>query len=186
MKFDFIWALILAVIAVVLGVYLTSLRQLPVPRVDPAREAAELRLEADQLSDSAARLQDAVMPKAAQEVLAQAVELNEQAALISQMKPLPARQLAEEFTARAKMLSDSAYGLRNAILTRNDSLTQGQELRLARVEWTARNLKALAHRLGGWGLNSTERDGLYESCIMTYGEGARVCEQLRSEAPAGH
>lgn len=186
MQFDYIWAAVLAAIAILLGLYLTSLRQSPVPVVNPADEVASLRLEADQLKDSAAKLQDAVLPTAAQEILAQAAGLNEQAELISQAKPLPAGQLSEEFIARAKLLSDSAFRLRNAILTLNDSLTQDQERRIARVEWTARNLKALASRLGGWGLNRDEQNGLYEACIVTYGEGARVCEQLRSEAPAGH
>jgi hypothetical protein len=186
MKFDFIWAVVLAAIALLIGLYLTSLVQFAVPKVNPTREAARIRLEADQLKDSAAVLQDAVLPVAAQELMGRTAELNEQAELLSQAKPLPAGQLSEQFTTRAKALSDSAYLLRNAFLTRNDSITQNQERRIARIDWTARNLKALANRLGSWGLNTSEQTEFYDACILTYGEGARVCEQLRSEVPAGH
>lgn len=186
MRFDVIWAVALAVIALLLGLYLTSLGQFAVPKVNPAREAADLRLEAGRLKDSAAKLADAVLPTAAQELMARSVELTEQAGLLSRAGPLPASQLSEQFATRARALADSAYLLRNAFLTRNDSVTRSQERRIARIESVARNLKALANRLGNWGLNTSEQTELYQACIMTYGDGARVCEQLRSEVPAGH
>jgi len=186
MKFDLIWAVVLAVIALVLGLYLTSLRQFAVPEVSPKREADKLLLEAGRLKDSAAVLLAASLPTAAHQLLAQAAELSEQAGLLSQATPLPASQLSEQFAARARALADSAYLLRNAFITRNDSLTLGQDRRIARIEWTARNLKALASRLDNWGLNSKEQVELYQACITTYGDGARICEQMRSEVPPGH
>jgi hypothetical protein len=173
MKLNIFWAIVMAVFTILLGLFLTSLRQAPLPTVNPAHEAAQLLLEAGELRDSAATLREAGLQGPAGELDARARELTSQAGLTRQAEPMPVHQLSEEFATQARMLRDSAYRLRNALLTQNDSLTMGQERRIARVEWTARNLKALARRLGSWGLNSNEQRMLYNSCILTYGEGDR-------------
>lgn len=186
MRFVYIWGIMLAVIAGALGLSLASLRQFAIPQVSPVHEAVKMMAEAEQLIDSSLALRDAGQSGRADELEARAGELSTQAELVRGSRPMPALQMSEQFTARARTLADSAYRLRNAILTLNDSLTRGQERRIARIDWTARNLKTLARRLGSWGLNSSEQVELYNSCIMTYGEGARICEQMRSEVPPGH
>ena len=98
---------------------------------------------------------------------------------------MPARKLSVEFGAKSRVLADSAARLRNAFLLQNDSLSANQERRIARIERISRQLKSLARQLGSWGLNTPDQVELYNSCVLTYGEGTRVCEQLREEVPAG-
>jgi len=186
MRFVYIWGIVLAVIAVMLGLFLTSLRQSAGPNVNPQGIAEDMRLEAARLSDSAATLRAAWLSREAALVEAQAVELAEQASMVRQAKPMPARRLSEEFGTKSRVLADSATRLRNAFLLQNNSLSASQERRIARVERISRELRSLARKLGSWGLNTPDQVQLYNSCVLTYGEGTRVCEELRDEVPAGH
>jgi len=186
MRFVYIWGIVLAVIAVMLGLFLASLRQSAGPNVDPQGVAEKMRLEAARLKDSAATLRAAWRSSEASLVEARAVELAEQASLVGQAQPEPARKLSEEFGAKSRVLADSATRLRNAFLLQNDSLSASQERRIARIERISRELRSLARKLGSWGLNTPDQVQLYNSCVLTYGEGTRVCEELREEAPPGH
>ena len=185
MRFDYLWGVVLVVIAILIGGWLISLRHPASPMVNPVHEAEQMLSEAGRLRDSASTLRAAGLPAMAAELDARANELAGEGVLVRQAPSLPARQLSEEFAAKARMLADSANRLRNAFLTLSDSLTRSQENRIARVERASRNLKGLARRLSAWGLDTREQRELYSSCILTYGDGARVCEQLRSEVPAG-
>jgi hypothetical protein len=185
MRFHALLGVGFALIALLVGGWLISLRHPAVPDVSPAREAEHMTLEAGVLKDSADKLRAGGLHSAADELDARAGDLTAQAALLRQTEPMPARQMAEEFIAKSRSLSDSAQRLRNAFLTRNDSLTRLQELLVARIERKAADLRALGRRISSWGLSTREQKDIYRTCIMTYGEGAASCELLRQDAPDG-
>jgi hypothetical protein len=90
-------------------------------------------------------------------------------------------RMARELMLMARELRDSSERLRRDLIERRGPLNAAQERRLAQLDQRAKRLAESADRLGTVRTVAADPQRLYRQCQQIYGEGAGVCELLRTD-----
>jgi len=103
------------------------------------------------------------------------------AALRSLLVDTPQEKVKDELMKRVAALRDSADVLRDDIQMTYDSVTPAQEHEIDHIRRHATELESLAGRSTDKALPDQGRLELYRRVVMTYGAGSFVTRQMRRE-----